>query len=81
MRHVTQCGGCRQSAGGPDCRVGRRPAGAAFAFEGGAAAIAFDIHFEDGRVVDQPIDGGQGHRLVGKHPAPLAEGLVGGDEQ
>jgi hypothetical protein len=31
--------------------------------------------------VDQPIDGGQGHRLVGEDPAPLSEGLVGGDEQ
>jgi hypothetical protein len=36
--------------------VGRRPAGAALAFEGGAAAIAFDIHFEDRRVVDETIE-------------------------
>ena len=37
----------RQSGIGLDCRADRRAARAAFAFEGGATAVAFDIHLED----------------------------------
>ena len=58
----------------------RRPAGAAFAFEGGAAAVAFDVHLEDGGVVDEPVDDGERHRLIGEDFFPFAEGLVGGDQ-
>lgn len=32
-------------------------------------------------MVDQPVDGGQGHGLVGEDLVPFAEGLVGGDQQ
>ena len=42
-------------------------------------AEAFGVHFEDGRMVDQPIDGCDGHRLVGEDLIPAAEGLVGGN--
>jgi hypothetical protein len=31
-------------------------------------------------VVDEPVDGGQRHGGIGKDPVPLAEGLVGGDQ-
>jgi hypothetical protein len=64
-----------------DCRADGWPTGPAFAVEGGAAAIAFDVHLEDGGVVDEAIDDGERHRLVGEDLAPFAERLVGGDEQ
>ncbi len=35
----------------------------------------------NGGVVDQAIEGGQRHGLVGKDLVPFAEGLVGGDQQ
>ena len=71
----------RHSGVGGDCRADGRPAGSAFAVEGGASAVAFDVHLEDGGVVDEAIDDGECHRLVGEDFAPLAERLVGGDEQ
>ena len=71
----------RRSGGRLDCRAGRRSAGAAFAFEGGAAAIAFDVHLEDGGVVDKAIDDSERHRLVGEDLSPFAERLVGCDQQ
>src|SRR5712664_4818909 len=61
--------------------LGRRSAEAAFAFEGGAAAVALDVHLEDRGVVDQAIDYSQRHRLVGEDLSPFAERLVGGDQQ
>ena len=54
----------RQSGIGRDCRVGWRSATASFAFERGAAAVALDIHFEDGGVVDEAVDDGDCHCLV-----------------
>jgi hypothetical protein len=50
------------------------------ACEGGAAPIALDIHFEDGGVMDEAVDGCQRHSLVWKYLAPFAERLVGGDQ-
>jgi hypothetical protein len=50
------------------------------AIERGATSIAFDIHLEDGGVMDEAIDGGERHRLVWEHLAPFAEGLIGGDQ-
>lgn len=46
----------------------------------GAAAIAFDVHVEEGRVMHEAIDCGEGHGLVRKDLAPFAEGLIGGDQ-
>lgn len=71
----------RQLGVGGDCRADWWPTGPMFALEGGAAAIAFDVHLEDGGMVDEAIDDGERHRLIGEDLAPLAEWLVGGDEQ
>src|SRR5271169_4183498 len=49
--------------------------------ESRAAAVALGIEFEDGGVVDQPVDRGHGHRRVGEDLVPLAEGLVAGGNQ
>ena len=58
-----------------------RPSFTAFSLEGRLSAIALDIHLQDRGVVDEPVDGGKGHGLIGEDPAPFAEGLVGGDQQ
>ena len=47
-----------------DCRVGGRPATASLAFERGAAAVALDVHFEDGGVMNEAVDDRDGHCLV-----------------
>lgn len=39
---------------------------AAFALEGGLAAVALDIHFDACGAVDEAIDGGERHGLVGE---------------
>ena len=64
-----------------DCRVGRRPASASLAFKGRATAVAFDVHLEDGGVMNQAVDDRDRHCLVREDFAPFAEGLVGGDEE
>ncbi len=48
---------------------------------GGGSTLteAFSIHFEDGRVVDEAINGGDGHGLVGEDLIPTTEGLIGRD--
>jgi hypothetical protein len=71
----------RQSSICCDCRVGRRPASASLAFEGGATAVAFDVHLEDGGVMNEAVDDSDRHCLVREDFAPFAEGLVGGDEE
>ena len=50
----------RQSGPFLDCCMGRRAAWTMLAVECGAASIALDIHLEDGHVMDQAIDGGEG---------------------
>ena len=62
------------------CGAGGRPTRSALSFEGGAAAVALDVHLEDGGVVDEAVDGGERHGGIGEDLAPFAEGLVGGDE-
>jgi hypothetical protein len=47
-----------------DCRVGWWPAATAFSIEGFAAAIALDVHLQDGGVMDETIDGRERHGLV-----------------
>ena len=47
----------------------RRPAAASLAFERGAAAVALNIHFEDGGVVDEAVDDGDRHCLVAEYGA------------
>jgi hypothetical protein len=41
--------------------------GAAFSLEGGSPAVAFDIHLQDRRMVNEAIDRGQCHGGVGKN--------------
>ena len=47
---------------------------------GGSTSIAFDIHLEDGCVVNEPVDGGQCHGWIGEDGIPFPEGLVGRDQ-
>lgn len=47
--------------------------------EGRAASMAFDVHPEDVGMVDEPVDGSDGHGLVREDGVPSAERLVGGD--
>jgi len=47
--------------------VDRRPATASLAFERGAAAVAFDIHFEDGGMMDEAVDDSDRHCLVAEY--------------
>src|SRR4051812_26537515 len=54
----------RQSGGGVGCRWGRPSAEATFAFEGGAATIALDVHLEDCGVMNKAIDDDERHCLV-----------------
>jgi hypothetical protein len=49
--------------------------------DGGFAMIAPDIEFEDHRVMDEPVDRGDGRCLVEEDGIPGAEWLVGGDER
>lgn len=49
--------------------------------EGSAAAVALDVHLEDGGVMDQAIDRGERHGGIGEDPPPFAEWLVGGDQR
>jgi hypothetical protein len=61
--------------------MGGRPASASLAFKRRAATVAFDVHLEDGGVVDEAIDDSHRHCLIREDFAPFAEGLVGGDEE
>ena len=70
----------RRSRRGFDCRVRGRPSWAGGFFERGFSAIAFDVHLEDCCVVDDAIDGGEGHGGVWEDFAPFCEGLVCGYE-
>ena len=53
----------------------------AFVADGGAPPVAFDVEFEDGGPVHEPVDGSDGHGRVGEDLVPLAERLVGGEQQ
>jgi len=44
--------------------VGGRPATASLAFERGAAAVALDVHFEDGGVMNEAVNDSDRHCLV-----------------
>ena len=45
-------------------RVGGRPAPFWFLVQGCASAVAVDVDFEDGGVVNDAVDGGERHREV-----------------
>ena len=44
-------------------------------------AFALSTEFEDGRVVDDAIDGGGSRHRILEDPIPLAESEIAGDEQ
>jgi hypothetical protein len=43
-------------------------------FDHGFSTITIDVHLEDRRVVDEPVDGGERRGLIGKDfsPVPVA---------
>jgi hypothetical protein len=49
--------------------VGRRPASASLAFKRGATAVAFDVHLENGGVMNEAVDDSDRHCLVTEHGA------------
>src|SRR5215469_15723550 len=63
------------------CRVCGRPTASTLTIEGCLAAVALDVHFDDCGVVYEAVDGRQRHGLVGKDATPLAEWLVGRNQQ
>ena len=63
-----------------DCRVGGWPSASALSLEGFASPVALDVHLQDRGVVDEAVDGGERHGLIGEDLAPFAEGLIGGDQ-
>src|SRR3954453_9778191 len=71
----------RRFGGRLKCRAGRWSGWPAFAFERGTATIAFDIHLEDRGVMDEAIDDGERHCLIGEDFSPLAKRLIGSDQQ
>ena len=46
-----------------DCRARRRPSCSLGLFDRGLSSVAVDVHLEDRRVVDEPVDGGERHGL------------------
>jgi hypothetical protein len=61
--------------------VDRGAAAASLAFERSTAAVAFDVHLEDGGVMNEAVDDGDRHCLVWEDFAPFAKRLVGGNQQ
>jgi hypothetical protein len=47
--------------------MGRRPASGSLAFKSRATAIAFDVHLEDGGVMNEAVDDSDRHCLVAEH--------------
>ena len=70
----------RRSGVGRDCRVDRRAAAASLAFKRSATAVAFDVHLEDGGVMNEAVNDRDRHCLVREDFAPFAKRLVGSDE-
>src|SRR4051794_10112379 len=65
---------------GLGCGAGGRPTRSALSLESDAATVAFDVHLEDGGVVDEPVDRRERHGGVREDLAPFSKGLVGRDE-
>jgi hypothetical protein len=58
-----------------------RATSATLSIEGSPSTIAFDIHLEDGRVVNETIDGGERHGRIGEDFSPFTKRLIGRDEE
>jgi hypothetical protein len=61
---------------GFECRAGCWSTLPPLLAEGFPSAVAFDVEFQDGGVVHQPVDGGECHGRVGEDAVPIAEGLI-----
>ena len=48
---------------------------------GRLSAVTLPLAFQNGGMVDEPINGGDGHHVVLKYLPPFAEGMVGGDDE
>jgi len=48
---------------------------------GCATTVAFDVHLEDRRMVDESVDRSDSHAGIRKHVIPSREGLVGRDQK
>jgi hypothetical protein len=53
----------------------------ALGFESGLTSITISVEFQDDAVVDQAVDGGDGHGLIAEDLVPLPERVVAGDDQ
>ena len=49
-----------------DCRAFWRSPASALFVDSGAAAVAFDVHFENRRMVDETVDGCERHGWITK---------------
>ena len=58
------------------CRAGGWPAWPTLMVDGFAPAVAFDVEFENGGMVHEPVDGCQRHGRVREDAVPIAEGLI-----
>ena len=48
---------------------------------GCAFAVTFRAKFKYGGVVDQAVDGSDGHDLVGENGGPISKGTITGDDE
>ena len=55
--------------------------GPGLASNGTAPSVAFDVHLEDGGVVDEAVDSRDGHCRIGEDLSPISERLVCRDQQ
>src|SRR6516162_1864101 len=51
------------------------------AIECAASSVALDVQLEDDRVMDQTVDGGDQHCLVGENFMPVGKSLIGADQK
>src|SRR3546814_996673 len=49
-----------------------------FSLDSGATPVAVDVHFEDGCVVNETVDGCGRHSGIREDPVPFTKRLVGG---
>jgi hypothetical protein len=60
--------------------LGRWNSGLALSIESATSSVAFDVHLEDDRLVNQAVDSNNHHSVVGKNLVPVRKGLIGGDQ-
>jgi hypothetical protein len=60
--------------------VRERPSAAPRAVEGGAAAVALNVHLQGRGMVHEPIYCRERHRLIREDPAPISKRLICRDQ-